>query len=38
MSSPEFLEELEKTKKVTDKACKQFGYEYHLLYSRRYCS
>ena len=29
MSSPEFLEELEKTKKFTDKVCKQFGFEYH---------
>ena len=29
MSSPEFLEELEKTKKFTDKVCAQFGFEYH---------
>ncbi|WP_232087455.1 ferredoxin-thioredoxin reductase catalytic domain-containing protein [Sulfurovum sp. ST-21] len=29
MSSPEFLEEMEKTKKFTDKVCKQFGFEYH---------
>ena len=29
MSSPEFLEELEKTKKFTDKVCAQFGWEYH---------
>ena len=29
MSSPEFLEELEKTKKFTDKVCNQFGFEYH---------
>ena len=29
MNSPEFLAELEKTKKFTDKVCKQFGYEYH---------
>ena len=29
MSSPEFLEELEKTKKFTDKVCKNFGFVYH---------
>ena len=29
MSSKEFLDELEKTKKFTDKVCKQFGWEYH---------
>jgi len=29
MSSDAFLEELEKTKKFTDKVCKQFGWEYH---------
>jgi ferredoxin-thioredoxin reductase catalytic subunit len=29
MSSEEFLKELEKTKKFTDKVCKQFGWEYH---------
>lgn len=29
MSSPEFKEELEKTKKFTDKVCKQFGWVYH---------
>jgi ferredoxin-thioredoxin reductase catalytic subunit len=29
MSSEEFLTELEKTKKFTDKICKQFGFEYH---------
>ena len=29
MSSDEFLAELEKTKKFTDKVCKQFGWEYH---------
>jgi len=29
MSSDEFLIELEKTKRFTDKVCKQFGYEYH---------
>ena len=29
MNSPEFLEELDKTKKFTDKVCKQFGFEYH---------
>ena len=29
MSSPEFLGEVEKTKKFTDKVCAQFGYEYH---------
>ncbi len=29
MSSPEFLEELEKTKKFTDKVCKQFGWVYN---------
>ena len=29
MSSKEFLNELEKTKKFTDKVCKQFGWEYH---------
>jgi ferredoxin-thioredoxin reductase catalytic subunit len=29
MSSDVFLKELEKTKKFTDKVCKQFGYEYH---------
>ena len=31
MSSPEFLEELEKTKKFTDKVCNQFGWVYHPL-------
>jgi len=31
MSSPEFLEEMKKTKAFTDKVCKQFGYEYHPL-------
>jgi len=30
MSSPEFLEELEKTKKFTDKVNKNFGWVYHL--------
>ena len=29
MSSKEFLDELEKTKKFTDKVCKQFGWEYN---------
>jgi len=29
MNSPEFHEELEKTKKFTDKVCKQFGWEYN---------
>ena len=29
MSSDAFLDELEKTKKFTDKVCKQFGWEYH---------
>ncbi len=29
MSSPEFLEELEKTKKFTDKVCQQFGWVYN---------
>ena len=29
MSSPEFLEELEKTKKFTDKVNKNFGWVYH---------
>lgn len=29
MSSPEFLEELAKTKKFTDKVCEQFGFMYH---------
>ena len=29
MSSDEFLNELEKTKKFTDKVCRQFGWEYH---------
>jgi len=29
MSSDEFLKELEKTKKFTDKVCKNFGWEYH---------
>ncbi len=29
MSSPEFHEEMEKTKKFTDKVCKQFGWVYH---------
>lgn len=29
MSSQEFLTELEKTKKFTDKVCGQFGWEYH---------
>jgi len=29
MSSPEFLEEIEKTKKFTDKVCKQFGWVYN---------
>jgi len=29
MSTAEFLHELEKTKKFTDKVCKQFGWEYH---------
>ncbi len=29
MSSPEFLEELEKTKAFTDKVCAQFGFKYH---------
>ena len=29
MSSEEFLNELEKTEKFTDKICKQFGFEYH---------
>jgi ferredoxin-thioredoxin reductase catalytic subunit len=29
MSSPEFLEELEKTKKFTEKVNKQFGWVYH---------
>ena len=29
MSSDAFLDELEKTKKFTDKVCKQFGWKYH---------
>ena len=29
MSSPEFLEELEKTKKFTDRVCQQFGWVYN---------
>jgi len=29
MSSEAFLTELEKTRKFTDKVCKQFGWEYH---------
>ncbi len=29
MSSQEFLEEVEKTKKFTDKVCKQFGWVYN---------
>jgi len=29
MSSEEFLQELEKTKKFTDKVCKQFGWVYN---------
>lgn len=29
MSSDEFLKELEKTKKFTDKVCKQFGWVYN---------
>ncbi len=29
MSSQEFLDELEKTKKFTDKVCKQFGWVYN---------
>ena len=29
MSSPEFMKELEKTKKFTDKVIKQFGWAYH---------
>jgi ferredoxin-thioredoxin reductase catalytic subunit len=29
MSSPEFLKELDKTKKFTDKVCNQFGWAYH---------
>ena len=29
MSSPEFIKELEKTKKFTDKVIKQFGWAYH---------
>ena len=29
MSSQEFLDEMEKTKKFTDKVCKQFGWVYH---------
>jgi len=31
MSSPEFLAELEKTKKFTNKVCNQFGFVYHPL-------
>ena len=29
MNSPEFKEELEKTKKFTDKVCSNFGWVYH---------
>ena len=29
MSSPEFHEEMQKTKKFTDKVCNQFGWVYH---------